>query len=264
MTVYVEYVLINNFIIDASLLKASAKVLRLKTPKKRLILCGLLGAAASLIFPLVQNLALSFALKILVGFLLCLLSVKADIKESVKHFIFFTVFTFLFGGAAYALKECFCVNRRAEEVFIALEFIPALVIYRFAVLFSKFALTTGVTGKFITDCEIFLQDKKYCVKGFFDSGNSVYCGFTPVLVCSKAFSKILRADMKKREGNKEDFGAVFIKSYGGKIKTEVLLNAKIRISNGKDERIFKNVGLALGNEDYAYEVILHGSFMNCS
>ncbi len=262
MTVYVEYVLINNFIIDASLLKASAKVLRLKTPKKRLILCGLLGAAASLIFPLVQNLALSFALKISVGFLLSLLSVKADIKESVKHFMFFTAFTFLFGGAAYAFKECFSANERTEEVFIALEFIPALVIYRFTVLFSKFAVKTGVTGKFITDCEISVQGKKYCVKGFFDSGNSVYCGFTPVLVCGKAFTEILRADMKKIKRDKKDYGEVFIKSYAGEIKTEVLLNAKIRISNRKDERIFKNVGLALGNEDYPYGVILHGSFMN--
>ena len=55
MIVYIEYVLIDNFIIDYLMLKATFNLTGMPVKKRRLFLCAFLGAAIALMYPLMQS-----------------------------------------------------------------------------------------------------------------------------------------------------------------------------------------------------------------
>ncbi|MBP5466574.1 MAG: sigma-E processing peptidase SpoIIGA, partial [Clostridia bacterium] len=53
MTVYVEYVLIDNFFIDLMLFNTAFKITGQKVSRMRLILCSAFGAAFAFFYPLI-------------------------------------------------------------------------------------------------------------------------------------------------------------------------------------------------------------------
>ena len=96
MTVYIEYVLIDNLVIDFLLLKATFALTSIDYKRGRLFLCAFLGAIIALIYPLIHIKIVSTLIKVLSGFLLTALAVKYKNKKSyfINTAIFFT-FTFL-------------------------------------------------------------------------------------------------------------------------------------------------------------------------
>ena len=66
MTVYIEYAILDNFVIDWILLKATLSLTGRTAKKGRLFICSFIGAIFALITPLVYfNLVLSFFVKVL-------------------------------------------------------------------------------------------------------------------------------------------------------------------------------------------------------
>lgn len=258
MTVYIEYVLFNNFIIDMSLLSAAAKVTRLKTLRTRIFIASIIGAGIALCYPLLSgNVRIFF--KIITGFLLSFIAVKENFLTTLKHFFVFVAFTFLFGGCMYAVKNAVLLPEKYDELFIALEFVPAAVIYFITLALLKIIVKTNDLKNFSYRCEVKLSGKNFFADGFLDSGNAVYCGFIPVCVCDKKFSKTLETELYGSPFTESE--EIIISSLSGEKKTKVLLNAEIIISNGQTARIYKNVGLALTGRDYKSRIILHGSFV---
>ena len=75
MTVYVEYVIINNLIIDYMMLKATFSLTRTEYRKRRLFICAFLGALISLIYPLIEaHFLILTSVKVLSGVLIVLLA----------------------------------------------------------------------------------------------------------------------------------------------------------------------------------------------
>ena len=97
MAVYLEYVFLDNFIIDCILITLARKGLKLQTKKLRTTLSALFGATVAVLLPLLKlGVAIGFALKMPIGLLIVLLSGKfRNIKEYVKCFYLFLFFTFL-------------------------------------------------------------------------------------------------------------------------------------------------------------------------
>lgn len=259
MTVYIEYVLFNNFIIDMSLLSAAAKITRLKPIGIRIFIASLIGAGLALCYPLFSENGFSIFFKILTGVLLSFIAVKEDFLSTIKHFFVFVALTFLFGGCMYAIKNAVLLPEKFDELFVAIEFIPAVIIYFITLVLLKIIIKTNELKNFSFRCEVRLFGKKFFADGFLDSGNAVYFGFVPVCVCDKKFSDTLKKELSGEPLNKAE--EITIKSFSGEKKTKILLNAEIIISNGQTARIYKNVGLALSEKDYKSQIILHGSFI---
>jgi len=69
MTVYIEYVLIDNFVIDWLILKAALTTAGLPAAKSRLFFSALVGAAVALVYPAIEvHAAILVLLKISAGF----------------------------------------------------------------------------------------------------------------------------------------------------------------------------------------------------
>ena len=121
MIIYVEDVLINNFIIDYLMLKATFVLTGTPLSKGRLFLCAFLGAIIALIFPLiVSEKVLSSIIRILSGCLILLIAYKWKWIRS--YFINLTVFftyTFLLIGVILGIASIFNVNIE-NNLFISL------------------------------------------------------------------------------------------------------------------------------------------------
>ena len=107
MTVYVEYVLVNNLIIDYLLLKATFRATAKPTPRSRLFFCALIGALFSLLYPLigVSGIMLSI-IKVVFGLLFVFISANFDgFRSYIRHATLFMFFTFAMGGIITGVRS---------------------------------------------------------------------------------------------------------------------------------------------------------------
>jgi stage II sporulation protein GA (sporulation sigma-E factor processing peptidase) len=88
MVVYIEYVFLDNFLIDIILISLARKSLRLQSKKPFLLLSATVGALVACILPVLKlGVAVSFALKMPIGLLIILCSGKfRGFGELVKCF----------------------------------------------------------------------------------------------------------------------------------------------------------------------------------
>ena len=252
MTVYIEYVLINNFIIDYLILKATFYCVRMPIKKGRLLFLSLFLTATSLIFPLInaQPIILTL-LKIAIGCLAVLVGVKSGARGYFLSLLSFFFWTFVFGGAVYGLTEIFNINRYSQ-VFTAVVGLPVIVVYFIGSRLVKLFSNKNSQKEFYYKTEIILNDKTITVNGFLDTGNGVYDGFTPcIFITLKTAERFFDNGLPK-------LGRVQINTVNGKDKKIALKNATVKIYSGDTANIHYNITLCVVDKSFdGYDAILH-------
>ena len=193
MTVYIEYVLIDNLVIDYLLLKTTHLVLKNDYSKIRLFLCALLGAVFALLFASVNTLLIiELLIKVLMGAILVMLSKRyKTIKGVTLSVLTFLAITFIFGGAVYAIYFALGISL-GKEFSVGLCFLPVLLVYKMLKVLLNALVKNKEISTFIYDIEILKNDKKITGKGFLDSGNLTFIEGKPVVFTSFNFlQKIL-------------------------------------------------------------------------
>jgi len=109
MIVYIEQVLIDNFIINFFILLCLGYVFKAKFKKINMIVSSLLGSVVALILPIFNlNLILSFLIKILLSLsMVSILKKYKKLSEFSLFYLSFVLITFLFGGACLFLLIAF-------------------------------------------------------------------------------------------------------------------------------------------------------------
>ena len=128
MFVYVEYVLIDNFIIDYYLLWSALALTGQKVKGWRIFLGACFGAVTALIMPFItDNNIILIPLKILVGVLMVVIAHKFNSLRAVYlHFLIFFLYTAIVGGAVIALFNLFGLEY-SSEISIALMVFPVCI-----------------------------------------------------------------------------------------------------------------------------------------
>ncbi|MBQ3116476.1 MAG: sigma-E processing peptidase SpoIIGA [Clostridia bacterium] len=260
MLVYIEYVLIDNFFIDYMLLKATFSLTANKVGRFRLIICSFLGAIFALILPLISlPLFIMIPIKVLSGLIMVALSVKGkSIRALYKNFVVFLVLTASLGGAIIGIFSLFNISY-STEISVAIMVLPA------------FLLVKGIVGV-IKHLSKKQKEQKYYYKislshlgtsvegvGFIDTGNALYDGDSPVIVCDKAFilkligDNFLRLKLKK----------ITIRTINGKEQNSAFKLDSLLIYCGDKPNIYKNVTVCIskGGVGDGYDVILHPALM---
>ena len=131
MTVYIEYVLIDNFIIDYLILKATFTVTAKNTVKGRLFICALILSVFAVIFPLIKlNGVIGGLVKFFYGLLCIILAYDyKSLKEYVGVALVFFALTFLTGGFVTALYGAFDLPF-GNKLTIAVAVIPIYLILK--------------------------------------------------------------------------------------------------------------------------------------
>lgn len=257
MTVYIEYVLIDNFVIDFILLEAAFAITLKKRKTGRLLFCAFLGAAIALTYPLVKVSApLTVLLKICSGLLLTLLSQR---YKSVKDYLIFSavffMLTFALGGTIEGIFYIFDLPY-GSEICIATIFIPACFIVKIFIGTIKIFYKKKDISSFLYRCEITLNDNTVECVGFMDTGNGLFIKDFPVCVIGKkTFLRLVKNGFPKLE-------YLDYKTVMGKSKMPVFAASELKIYFKKEANIYYNARLGVsGGQTDEYDLILHPALM---
>lgn len=196
--VYGEMVLIENFLINFIILKATSSIMKKKTKSWQLILGALLGAVYSLM-QYAHPIFSEFPFKIILSVLLLIISFSPiRLKDFTNHMLVFYGISLLFGGCVIGLiilgnksanMTLTIYGVRSTTVMIGV-FIGIMTIIKIKELIVDVKLKSNST----MDICIYLHDKKLFAKGFIDTGCNVVEPLTgrPVLLVEyDAIEKIL-------------------------------------------------------------------------
>ena len=268
MKVYVEQVLITNFIIDFCILVMVSKLVYSRTNFKRTALSALFGSCASLMLPFCWNSLLANALKILSGIIMLqILNIKTK-KQLALSLCLMLVVSYIIGGAVlsnfgtsggggYAISQNSLIPVFAVSIIFT--FITCKLI---AWIKAKIS-----TNSNIYDTTLVNNNIKVNTKSFIDSGNGLYDNNQPVsLINFDTFSKLTKISLDQYLTNQFDSlnNAHFIEAstIAGKRKILVFTIDElhlIRSSVKKYKNIVLGVALHFDNSK-EYKAILNSSF----
>ncbi|MBR5388746.1 MAG: sigma-E processing peptidase SpoIIGA [Clostridia bacterium] len=258
MEVYVEYVFTDNFVIDYLILKLTCLIAGKRVKTSRLLSCAFFGAVFAVLFPLIENPAISLPAKITFGLLTVTAAVKSD---GFTDYLFtagaFFGVTFLTGGAIIGAFSLLGLNYSSEYA-IGLMILPVYIVLKTAAEIIKKFKAAKVTEKFSANVEITVNGVTVACRGFFDTGNSLYDGLSPVIVVDKNLAEKFFTDVKSLPRLKP----VAVFTATGTAKKMSLKNVRVIIYYGGEKNIFNNVTAAIADlKNPSFDVLLHPDLM---
>ena len=163
--VYIDEILILNFIIDYILLLTTSKILKIQTKKYKLLLSCLLGELSLItLFISLNNITL-LIIKLITCALMILISFGYnDIKTFIKNIIYFYIINFFLGGTLYYFKIEALI--KYEYYLLLIPLIIHIYWYFTYNLKNIFSLKYKVT--------VYLNNGKILyLNGFMDTGNNL-------------------------------------------------------------------------------------------
>lgn len=255
MSVYVEYVFLDNFIIDWALVVLARKALKLAVNGWRIALASLVGAVCAVLFPLIKvSLLTGLILKMPIGLAVVFASGKfRSLKEFLKCFCLFLSFTFLSGGAVTAIfwglglsfDPITYAHGEKTPTFIIL--LTIALTYLIVSKLIKALYKKREMERFAVKCVVAIGGKEFEFDGYYDSGNQlVYRETAPVALCSKnATYKLCLAGALN--GAEKD--TLIVNTLSGKSRIPVYKTQKFLIYIGDEPNILYNVMLGVTGSD---------------
>lgn len=230
MKIYLDLLLILNFIIDFIILLSVGIILRRNYNSKRIILGSFVGSfSIILVFLNISNFLL-IILKLIIGIIINIISFKfINIKYTIKNVLYFYTNSLLLGGVIYSLTYKFPIihNSFALNMIFLIFLSPIIIyIYIFEIKKIKYEYSNYLKIYIIKD------GKKYKYTGYIDTGNT--------LIDSLTGKKVILIDKRKLLFRVNAFRFI---SYNG-VKSGLLKVIKID-SIVINEKEIKNVVLGL-------------------
>ncbi|MEG1582088.1 MAG: sigma-E processing peptidase SpoIIGA [Clostridia bacterium] len=204
MSVYIEYVIIDNLVIDFLLLFLVFKSLRLKTSLLCIFLSAVVGTSFACIMPLIApSKFVMILLKIVLSILMILIARKPkSFKSFLLSYLLFYLYTAGLGGVCFAVLMLFGSTIHSASVLVYDLKVPIgiclLIGAIYAVCLSKLASFLSKKREimpFIRSVNFTIYSCMVSFKAYLDSGNRLYDSMTglPVIVVS---SCVLERNLK--------------------------------------------------------------------
>ncbi len=180
MQIVIEYVLIENFLINYFILNICEKFLKEKASLK--ILNSIFGAIVALCFPLFNLTVVGeILLKILVGSIMVCISFSfKTFSKYLYDFFAFALMTFVFGGAVELLSGL------TSETSVFVIMLICSILYFLSCFFFKAYNKRKTLQNFQYYVRLHFNGNQIDEKGYFDSGNILYDNITnkPIILIS--------------------------------------------------------------------------------
>ena len=192
MNVYIEYVILDNFVIDTLLLWAVALTLKIPVKKYRLVLGGLVGASCAVASVYVSG-AWTYLIKTACLALMCIVAVGFG-KKLIWYILLTVAYTFVLGGAIVGLFNLFKVDYLTDSgefydmrvpffVYVLAVALVGLLCYCIVTYVKQLKKVAPYLAKIVVTL-----DKDYQLTGFCDSGNTLTHNNMPVCFVTKKFA----------------------------------------------------------------------------
>ena len=238
MEIYLDVLLLENFIVDLVLLLITAKILSLKICTKRLLIASLIGSLYTLTLVFKNLYFLSkVPFQIAVSYLIVSIIVsKAGIKTKLKGTGIFLLSSIMLSGLCYGLSLWMGSDDDLTSRTNSVNTSVKIIVLSISILFLITDRTINyvreriATSTFMYDVEITIDGMKYIIKGFLDTGNSLREPITN-LPCIIVQDSVISLD----EGTKEYY-IVPYKAVGHNGVLKGFISSSTRIKAIKDGR----------------------------
>lgn len=267
MKIYIEQVILTNFIIDFCILLMISKLVFAKLSIKRITFSALFGSIATLIYPLCTNSWLVNALKVLTAIIMLQILRPSNKKQLIQSGILMLTLSYVIGGA---ILSNFGTQNSNGYAISSISLIPVFAI-TIICTFICLKLIQWIKSKISTNANIYetvlvYNDTKLCIKSFIDSGNGLYDNNQPVsLINFDTFNKLTNISLNQYLTNNFNLNnAHFINAntIAGKRKILVFTISELHI-NKSTPTVYKNVTIGVTmhfDNTKEYKAILNSSF----
>ena len=204
MTIYLDYVFIENFIIDYILLKETSNIARKRISNKKAILAAIMASCyvVFMMYLKIQEFNYVIYKMLLVVIMIYITFKPKDVREYLKIIALFFLISCINVGCLIVITNL--LNMQSTNLLLK------LVIYILCFLFSKLFVNHMwqiykreiKNNDLIYDVELELNGKVYKYKAFLDTGNSVYSYTNNLPVI---FAEIIDNDLVKALENQDYF-----------------------------------------------------------
>ena len=275
MEVYIEYVILDNLIIDYLIVIFTSMFLSCKFKKNNILIAVAFGVVSAVVFPLYSFTTFYLScVKIITGLIMVLLLKKyANFREFLTTCIVLFTLTFVFGGLCLGINSMFGIETTGGQVLINGFAFPVSIFVLLAsgyfylfIQLIKYSKQKHKLSNFYFDVEIILNNKKYFLRGYLDSGNKLLDDGTPVVVVPlKTFSKIFKEYPLEKiplglaPNNPHYINTFSVNEVGKMLVLEI---DKIEIKNNERNKEYTNVKLGLSKANFSsdFDILLHSTF----
>lgn len=260
MVVYVEYVIIDNFVLTYYIAVIAYRLLRLRPRRWRAAAAALIGTGAALAYPLLDAVWAVWLMRLALA--VALSAVLFVPGHAVRGGLYFLLSTAVFGGALFFLGYLLTGSAAAAtlqplSVPVAVPVLAGAVLYR--AVRRAFTAVRRRTAAETIRLKVERRGKSVVCDGLLDTGNGVFDEHTglPVVVLTARTTVRLLSD--------EEFAAfafggkgappgrwIGVSGAGGTQKILLVQDVRIALYTGRDRNILNDVaaGLSLIRSPY--------------
>lgn len=282
MEIYIEYLLIDNLIINALIIFLTSKLLQLKLKFKRILLVSIVATCFAFVFPYIMILLNSWlivAIKLIIGFFITLIMKKQKFGRLIITYIVFLTITMLFGGVCFGLIMMLGLKTTLNGILMfGFEFPMGLIVLVLAFYcyvlckLINYLKNKNINNGLNYDVIVQINNKSYSLVGYFDTGNMVYDNNMkkPVLIVSFEFYKKIIENFNIKNTMKQIFIDEFrnphfinVETVSSKDKIFAFEIDSLKIYANK--KIYKNENVIVGvskTKFTDFDCILHKDFLN--
>lgn len=274
MTVYIEYVVIDNMTMNTLLLYAAFLTLRQKPRVWRVLLSALLGTACALALPLLKAPAwAAFLLKLVVALLMTLIVLpKFKLKYYIMSNLIFVAYTFVLGGAILGL---FYMTGTDFKAMSALNYTWGVPIGLYAAgiglfVYLAFNITRYISAAkkraaFMRKVRLSLNGRVFELKGYVDSGNLMESDGLPVcFVLDKRLSKfaaeLLAQWLASPASRDERFKVIYFDTVAGKRQRAYAFKPDLFEVDDKPKEVYAALAGKKMRGGGQFDILLNASF----
>ena len=239
MKIYLDVLIIENFIVDIFLLSITFQVMRMKVPTKRRIISSLVGALYTIVMVLPSlKIFTLLPFQLIVAFAMIFISMQdRKIQTLLKGTGTYIISSLTLSGLCfgfslwqntYTLTGGFTISKYSLKYLIIALMILYVIYERFISYFRERALITN----FIYDIEVSIDNIKYIIRGFLDTGNELREPITniPCIIVEENFVH----DYKEEETYYIPYSAI---GHSGKLKGFKGDMVRVRREGGEWEEV---------------------------
>ena len=189
MTIWIEYAIIDNLVINTLLLWFVFRTIKQAPPKLKIAASALFGTAAALVLPMLTYTGVAaFLIKMFIGAVMVFIVQNKNLTRFMLFYLLFFMFTFAFGGAVYGIMFMFSstVGAFSANLSVGGLVLIGLVAWKLLSLCIKFLNLRHSVNNYLRDVVIHYKDEKFCVTSYLDTGNRLVDPETraPVVIIS--------------------------------------------------------------------------------
>lgn len=253
MTIYIESFLIQNILINLSLLRLITVSMKPKTHIVRLFVASIIGSAFSVISSvfLSNSIAINI-IKLLCAITMLLIAFKQTKKQFIISFLLLFLFTYTFGGLImnfarirYTTNFGIIMSSKISLELICIIFIVGTYIYENIIKHLKFKIKTN---NLIYKITLYCNKKKLHLNAYLDTGNFLNLDGKPILIVDiDTYLKLTNKSLIDFYLEKGEF--ISTGTVTGSSNLKLIKIDKLELKYGKENKIYTEQYIAVNNSN---------------